>query len=41
MPKELQEQVFKIVEESRNKKADQEGVLKLSVPFVVIDNRRK
>ncbi|MBS2098101.1 class I SAM-dependent methyltransferase [Carboxylicivirga linearis] len=41
VPPEQYEQVFSKVEEALNKKAEQEGVLKLSVPFVVIDSRRK
>ena len=40
VPPEQHEQVFAQVEEALNKKAEQEGVLKLSVPFVVIDSRR-
>jgi len=37
IPQKQQEQVFNMVEDLLNKKVEKEGVLKLSVPFVVID----
>lgn len=40
IPAEQHQQVFTQVEALLNKKAEQEGVLKLSVPFVVIDSKR-
>ncbi|MCU4162935.1 class I SAM-dependent methyltransferase [Carboxylicivirga caseinilyticus] len=40
IPVHMQKTVFKAVEELLNEKAEKEGTLKLSVPFVVIDSRK-
>ncbi len=41
VPEERQSEVFKLIEQELNKKSEEEGILKLSVPFVVIDCKRQ
>ena len=41
VPPDKQVEVFELVEERINKKAQKHGVFKLGVPFVVIDSTKK
>ena len=41
LPKDKQKEIFKLIEQELNEKAEEDGILKLSVPFVVIDCERQ
>ncbi len=40
VPKEKQKKVFSLIEKKLNKRSQEEGIIKLTVPFVVIDAKR-